>query len=47
MHGVELISVSVVYLLLAVVILARRPRDIAVLFKDGVRTSYRELARSE
>ena len=47
MHGFELVAVSVVYLVLAVVVLARRPRDVQVLLKDGFRTSYKELARTE
>jgi hypothetical protein len=37
----------VVYLLLAVVILVRRPRDMKDLLNDGFRTSYKTLTRAD
>jgi cation:H+ antiporter len=47
LHGFELVAVSVVYLLLAVVILVRRPRDMKDLLNDGFRTSYKTLTRAD
>ncbi|MDQ3979304.1 MAG: sodium:proton exchanger [Actinomycetota bacterium] len=47
MHGAELIGVSVVYLVLAAFILLRRPKRFGLLFRDGVRTDYEEMAAAE
>jgi len=43
-HGVELVAVSVLYLALAVVIIARHRRAVPTLLRDGLRTPYAELA---
>jgi cation:H+ antiporter len=45
-HGTELVIVSVVYLLLAALTLARHWRDVRRLVRDGFRTPYDELASS-
>ena len=45
-HGVELVIVSIVYLVLAAVIITRHRRDVPRLLRDGFRTSYAELSRA-
>jgi cation:H+ antiporter len=42
-HGVELVAVSVIYLVLAVGIIGRHPRQVPQLLRDGLRTPYAEL----
>ncbi|SDD08581.1 sodium:proton exchanger [Actinokineospora iranica] len=44
--GVELLILSGIYLVLAVVIAVRRRAQVLVLLRDGYRTPYRELAES-
>ncbi|MGH9190265.1 MAG: sodium:proton exchanger [Acidimicrobiales bacterium] len=43
-HGLELVIVSVVYLVAAATILVRARRRMALLLRDGLRTSYAELS---
>ena len=44
-HGVELVAVSIVYLVLAAVLLVRSRDRIVRLVRDGLRTPYAELTR--
>ncbi|MGH9222835.1 MAG: sodium:proton exchanger [Acidimicrobiales bacterium] len=46
-HGVELVAVSVLYLVLAAAIIVRQRKAVKPLLEDGFRTSYAELARSD
>ena len=46
-HGAERIGVSVVYLLLAVIIIARNWSDVPKLLRDGFRTPYDELSAAD
>ncbi|HEX7276080.1 MAG TPA: hypothetical protein VF244_01780, partial [Acidimicrobiales bacterium] len=43
-HGVELVGVSILYLVLAVVVIARGRRTVPRLLRDGLRTPYAELS---
>ncbi len=43
-HGLELVGVSILYLVLAFIIIARARRQIPNLLRDGLRTPYAELA---
>ena len=45
-HGVELVTVSIIYLALAAYTVARQRRSVGRLLKDGFRTSYEELSRA-
>ncbi len=42
-HGVELVGVSILYLVLALVIIVRARRQVPQLLRDGLRTPYAEL----
>jgi cation:H+ antiporter len=44
-HGIELVIVSVVYLVLAAGLLVRARRSLPALLRNGLRTSYAELSR--